>query len=78
MRHIYDSVISPHLFESWYATLDPWNRGMIFASHLKNYLSSIGFNNLDEINRMVPDLQLEKVDEAPKLFDHLREEADSI
>ena len=34
LRHIY-----PHLFEAWYADLDPWNRGMIFASHFKKYLS---------------------------------------
>jgi hypothetical protein len=47
IRHIYDTVVSPHLFEAWYADLDPWDRDMIFASHLKNYLSSIGFNKWD-------------------------------
>jgi hypothetical protein len=76
LRHIYDNVVSPHLFEAWYADLDPWNRGMIFASHFKNYLSSIGFNKWDEINRMMPGLEMEKVDEVPKAFPNLREEAD--
>jgi hypothetical protein len=48
---------------------------MIFASHFKKYLSSIGFNKWDEINRMMPELQMEKVDEIPKVFPHLREDA---
>jgi regulator of sigma D len=50
---------------------------MIFASHLKNYLSSIGFNKLEEIDRMMPGLEMEKVDEVPKVFPHLREEAET-
>jgi hypothetical protein len=56
LRRIYDTVVSPGLFEAWYANLDPWNRGMIFASHFKNYLSSIGFKNWKEINQMLPDV----------------------
>jgi hypothetical protein len=58
LRHIYDTVIFPNLyhFEAWYANLDPWNRGMIFASHFKNYLSSIGFNKWHKINQILPDV----------------------
>jgi regulator of sigma D len=48
---------------------------MIFASNFKKYLSSIEFNKWDEINRMMPGLQMEKVDEIPKVFPHLREDA---
>ena len=36
LRHIHDKIDSPHPFDDWYANLDPWNRGMIFASHLKH------------------------------------------
>ena len=75
LRHIYDTIVSPHLFEAWYADLDPWNRGMIFASNLKKYLSSIGFNKWHEINQILPDVKMEKVDEVPKVFPHLREDA---
>ena len=64
MRQIYDTVVSPHLFEAWYADLDPLNRGVISASHFKKYLSSIGFNSWDKINEMLPALQMERVDEV--------------
>jgi hypothetical protein len=31
-------------FDAWYAQLDPWNRTIIYASQLKKYLFSVGFN----------------------------------
>jgi hypothetical protein len=64
MRQIYDTIVSPHLFEAWFEDLDPLNRGMIYASHFKKYLSSIGFNSWDKINQIVPDLHMDKVDEV--------------
>jgi hypothetical protein len=56
IRQIYETFISPHTFDTWYANLDPWNRGIVFASQLKKYLLSIGFNKWEEIVRRIPGL----------------------
>ena len=71
IRRIYDIVDPPEPFEEWYAELDPWNRGSMFASHLKNYLCSKGFTKWDEIDRLAQDLNMKDVDEVPKVFPEL-------
>jgi len=66
-KQIFEKFISTHHFDAWYAELDPWNRGIVFASHLKKYLP-IGFNKWDDIDRMMPGLKMEMVemvDEVP-------------
>ena len=51
LRPLYETMIVPHLnhtsqpesgFDAWFAQLDSWGRGIIYASQLKEYL--IGFN----------------------------------
>jgi hypothetical protein len=37
-------------FDAWYAQLDPWNRTIIYASQLKKYLLSVGYNKWGDIN----------------------------
>ena len=46
IRHIYEILMSTDRddFDAWYANLDPWNRGIVFASQLKKQLSLDGFN----------------------------------
>ena len=47
LRPVYNALIVQNIlqnnkadsaFNDWYATLDPWNRTMIYASQLKKYL----------------------------------------
>ena len=56
---VYNALIVPHLtqirkpewgFDGWYAQLDSWDRTMIYASKLKKYLLSVGYNNWVDIN----------------------------
>jgi hypothetical protein len=70
LRPIYNNLFAPHLthiskpdwgFDTWYAQLDPWNRTIIYASHLKKYLISLGFNKWGDISLMLPGLQMDVV-----------------
>jgi hypothetical protein len=57
-------------FNVWYATLDKWDRTMIYASQLKKYLLvDVSYNKWGDINRMLPGLLMDKVTETPKLSD---------
>jgi hypothetical protein len=78
LKPLYNTLIAPHLtqttqpdwgFDAWYVTLDKWNRTMIYASQLKKYLLSVGYNKWGDINRMLPGLRLDVVVETHKLSD---------
>ena len=76
LRPVYEALIAQNIlqktipdlgFNGWYATLDPWNRTMIYASQLKKYLLSVSYNKWGDINRMLPGLRIDIVVETPKL-----------
>jgi hypothetical protein len=62
-------------FDSWYTQLDPWNRTIIYASQLKKYLLSVGYNKWDDISLMFPGLKIEQVVSTPKLSQLPRQDA---
>jgi hypothetical protein len=62
-------------FDAWYAQLDPWNRAIIYASQLKKYLISVGYNKWSEISLMLPGLKMELVVSTPKLSQLPRQDA---
>jgi hypothetical protein len=62
-------------FDSWYTQLDPWNRTIIYASQLKKYLLSVGYNKWDDISLMFPGLKMEQVISTPKLSQLPRKDA---
>ena len=54
LRPVYNTLVTQNLiqnnksgldFDSWYAILDTWNRTIIYASQLKNYLINVGYSN---------------------------------
>jgi hypothetical protein len=76
LKPVYDTFIASHLtqtnqpdwgFDAWYSTLDKWNRTMIYASKLKEYLLSVGYNKWSDINPMLPGLRMDLVVDTPKL-----------
>jgi hypothetical protein len=62
-------------FDAWYAQLDPWNRTIIFASQLKKYLLSVGYNKWGDISLMLPGLKMEQVFSTAKLSQLPRQDA---
>jgi hypothetical protein len=54
-------------FDAWYSKLDKWNRTMVYASQLKNYLKDVGYDKFDDIDRILPGLCMNRVDDTPKL-----------
>jgi hypothetical protein len=76
LKPLYDNLIIQYLmqigqpelgFEAWYAQLDRWDRRIIQASHLKEYLIGLNYTSWEEISMLIPGLELEKVAESPKL-----------
>ena len=76
LRPVYNALIAPHLtqisqpdwgFDKWYATLDTWNRTMIYASQLKKYLLSVSFNKWGDFSRMMAGLSMDNIERTPKL-----------
>ena len=76
LKPLYDTLIIQHLmqigqpqggFEAWYAQLDSWDRRIIQASHLKEFLIGLNYTSWDEITKLIPGLELEKVTDSPKL-----------
>jgi hypothetical protein len=76
LKAVFDTLVAPHLtkmstpgldFDTWYATLDKWNRTMIYASELKKYLISVGYNKWGDINLMLPGLDMKEIEKTRKL-----------
>jgi hypothetical protein len=70
LKPVYDTLIVPHLmhssqpvfsFDEWYAQLDSWDRGIVHASKLKEYIIGINFTEWGEISRLIPGLEMERV-----------------
>jgi hypothetical protein len=70
LKLLYDTLIFQHLmqigqlelgFEAWYAKLDKWDRRIIQASHLKEYLIGLNYTSWDAISKLIPCLEMEKV-----------------
>ena len=55
-------------FDAWYVQLDPWNRTIIYASQLKKYLLSVGYNKWGDISLMLPGLKMDQVVPTRKLI----------
>ena len=77
LRPAYNTLLAPYLaqmskpdlgFDAWYAQLDPWNRTIIYASQLKIYLSSVGYNKWGDISLMLPGLKMDQVVPTRKLI----------
>ena len=84
LRPFYNTLLAPHLaqmskpdlgFDDWYAQLDPWNRTIIYASQLKKYLLSVGYNKWGDISLMLPSLKMEQVFSTAKLSQLPRQDA---
>jgi hypothetical protein len=54
-------------FDVWYAQLDSWDRGIIHASQLKEYLIGVNYTFWGEISKLVPGFEMAKVNESTKL-----------
>ena len=76
LEPLYETLIIPHLtqtsqpvwdFDIWFAQLDNWNRGIIHASQLKEYLIGFNYTNWGEISRLIPGVAVEKVTKSTKL-----------
>ena len=76
LKPLFDTLIIKHLmqtsqpeldFEAWYAQLDSWDRRIIQASQLKDYLTRINYTKWGEISNIIPCLDMGKVTESPKI-----------
>ncbi len=83
LHSVYDILIVPHLtyssqpvwdFDKWYAQLDSWDRGIIHASQLKEYLIGVNYTFWGEISKLVPGLVMAKVNESKKLSQVINQE----
>ena len=76
LKPLYETLIVPHLkhssqpvwgFDAWFAQLDSWNRGIIRASQLKEYLIGFNYTKWGEISKLIPGLEMDKVTESIKV-----------
>ena len=80
LKTLFDTLITHHFmqtyqpkcgFEAWYAQLDSWDRRIIQASQLKDYLIRINYTKWNEISKLIPGLEMGKVTESLKLIQGL-------